>query len=291
MALVAGYLIGGQQGQIATFHVDPNSGAATQVSQYVIGGASVAGTDEFVYAGTINALYGYALVNGQLAPLPTFPIGVENNPCQCATPSYGSLSVVQGYLFYAVSADHAGSNFTAQKIEADGTLANGTHQSGGGPGESIIVTPNANFIYVFDSGLPSLGVSSFNPQNGIIGPLGSIGPRDVFDLGVIDPTSSFLINASPEPPPPQSPAIGTYRIDPNTGQLTLVSTIASSGEPQTFDPSGKYILTFDHPTQSTYAISAYAFDSASGTLTFVDSYPLGSSSSTYSPDGFIMGKF
>ena len=287
LGVAGGYLLAGPRGQMATYRIDPNSGTPKQVSSFVRGGFSVAGDGHFVYSGEDNAIYGYSLLDGQLTALAGFPVGVFANPCICATPLYGSLAIRQGYLFYSVSAAHGGSWFNVQKIQADGSLGSAATGQAGAPSVAINVTSDGRFIYVADGSKPSLMVARFDSASGKLGVSDPVGPASLFDLGVIDPGSQFLITRQYDP----TSGIGFYRIDPNTGHLTQAAVSSEAGTPDAIDPSGKYLLTFENPTQLTYAIGVFAIDANTGTLTRVGSYPLGSYSNDYAPAGFIVAKF
>ena len=287
LGIAGHFLLAGPRGQIATYSDDPNSGTPKQVSTFVKGGFSAAGDDHFVYAGDENAIYGYSLLDGQLAALAGFPVGVLANPCICATPLYGSLAIRQGYLFYSTSAGHAGSSFSVQKIQADGSLGTATTGSSGAPSAAINVTPDGRFVYLADGSKPSLTVTPFDSASGKLGVAEPVGPDSLFDLGAIDPGSQFLITRQYVP----TSGIGFYRIDPKTGHLTLAALSSEAGTPEAIDPSGKYLLTFENPTQLTYAIGVFAIDANTGNLSRIGSYPLGSYSNDYAPAGFIVAKF
>jgi 6-phosphogluconolactonase (cycloisomerase 2 family) len=293
LGIAGGYLVAGSGGHMATFQVDSSSGAVSQVSSFVAGGASVAGNISFVYAGGTNAIYGYALSNGQLTPLTGFPYAVEANACNCAVPIYRNLAVRQGYLFYAVNADHAGSWIEVKKIGADGALsdvpsaacANGAVNAS----STISVSPDGRFIYEGSGGFPSLELTSFDPNSSTLSCSQYTGSQDVFDSGVIDPAGHFLI--AHQAVAAASPEIGTYRIDSSTGQLTSASSLSSAGQPEAIDPSGRYLLTIESPTPTSFAIGVYAIDSNDGSLSQIGSYPLGADSAAYFPVNLVVANF
>lgn len=293
LGAAGGYLIAGSGGQMATFQVDSNSGAVTQVSSFVAGGTSIAGNSNFVYAGATNAIYGYALNNGQLTPLAGFPYAVETNPCSCAVPVYRNLAIHQGYLFYSVNADHAGSWFEVKKIAVDGSLADvpsAACASGAVNASSTIsVSPDGRFIYEGSGGFTSLELTGLDPTSETLSCSLSTGTQDVFDSGVIDPGGHFLI--AHQAFTAASPGIGTYRIDSTTGQLTTASSIPSSGQPEAIDPSGRYLLTIENPTPTSFAIGVYAIDANDGSLSQIGSYPLGTDSAAYFSVNLVVASF
>jgi 6-phosphogluconolactonase (cycloisomerase 2 family) len=112
-----------------------------------------------------------------------------------------------------------------------------------------------------------------------------VGPTGIENPGPIDPSSTFLFSSVDDS---SGAGVATYRIDPQTGTLTLVSTLEDySGNPQTVSPDGAYLLTLNFSTQSTWEIGVFAIDSQTGALTKVGTYSLGS----YSGNGFVIGKF
>ena len=283
-----GYLIAGSAGEMATYHIDAKSGTVSQVSSLVNGEPSIAGNDNFVYAGGSNAIYGYALTNGQLLPLPGFPYGVTANPCNCAAPVYSHLAVRNGYLFYSVNADHAGSWFEVKKIESDGTLSDvNTASCNKNSSDAINVTPDGRFIYSAAGALPSLEISVFDSNSGNLGCGQLTGPHDLFDSGVIDPGGHLLFAHQNF----TSVEIGSYQIDSTTGQLTPAVSFPSSGQPEAIDPSGRYLLTIETPSATTFAIGVYSIDSSTGSLNQLGNYPLGSDSAAFFPVKLVVAQF
>jgi len=268
---------------MAAYSVNPSTGAVTQTSSAVPAGASVAGNSNFLYAGTTNAIYGYALSNGELTPVPGSPFEVTTpDPCGCATPDYGSLQIVQGYLFYVNNADHAGDSAIAAKVQSDGSIVPKRFVQGNG-GE-LVATPNGKFVYVSDSGASALELFTFNSATGNVQAAGNTGP-DV--TGIIDAKSSFMFVSGNG-----GGTIDTYRIDPQTGMMSQASSVQDpQGTPVAVDPSNKYLLTLDHPTSNSSAIGVWLIDGSTGALTKVNSYSLGSCTSTYGAGGFVVGKF
>ena len=293
LGVAGGYLVAGSSGQMATFHVDPASGALAQMSSIVSGGSSIVGNDHFVYAGTTNAIYGYAVNNGQLSPLPGFPYAVEANPCNCAVPIYRNLTIRQGYLFYAVNANHAGSWFEVKKVGGDGTLSDAPTAACANGGvnapATISVSPDGRFVYEGSGAFPSLELTAFDPNSGTLSCSQYTGRQDVFDSGVIDPGGHLLF--AHQQSASASAAIGTYSIDSTTGQLTSVSSFPSSGQPETTDPSGKFLLTIETPSPASFALGVYSINSNDGSLSQVGSYPLGADSASYFPVGLVVGQF
>jgi hypothetical protein len=282
--IAGNYLIAGAgANMIAAYSVSPSTGAVTKTSSAVPGG-TVAGSSNFVYAGTTNAIYGYALSNGELTAVPGSPFEVTiPNPCSCATPDYGSLQIVQGYLFYMDNADHSGSSANVAKIQDDGSFIPKSFAPGNG-GE-LVASPNGKFVYVSDSGASSLELFTFDSATGSVQAAGSTGP-DV--TGIINSTSSFMFTAGLG----NGGTIDTYSIDPQSGMFSIVSSAQDpQGTPVAIDPSNKYLLTLDHPTSNSAAIGVWSIDAATGALSQVNSYSLGSYSNTYAAGGFVVGKF
>lgn len=289
VGIAGNYLLAESGTTMAAYSVDPSTGVPAKTSSDVPAGQSVAGNSNFVYAGTTNAIYGYAFSNGELTAFAGSPFEVTTpDPCGCATPSYNSLQVAQGYLFFANSADHAGSNLAAGKIQSDGSFTLTGFGGGSGGAASLLVTPNGKFVYESEDALNSIELFDFNLANGTAQ---DVGPTPATNLGVIDPSSTYFFTND-------STAIYTYHIDPQTGQLTSVGTMEdANATPQAVDPSGKYLLVLELPTYSssspttTFQIGVFSIDTSSGTLTRVTTYSLGSSSSSYWAGGIVVGAF
>ena len=284
-AVAGEYLIASTGSGIAAYKIDPGTGTPTKTSSDVNGG-NVAGNSQFVYAGTTNAIYAYALANGQLQAVPGSPFNVGTvDPCGCATPYYNDLAVTQGYLFYADNADHAGASLGAGKIQSNGSFT-ATSFGSVPSGANLDVAPNGKFLYEASSATGNAQLFDFDPSTGTVQSEGTV---EAMNPGPIDPSSTWMFATVDNS---QAQGISTYQINPQSGNLTQTSLLANyTGKPIAVDPSGKYLLTFDYPTQTTYAIDVFAIDSQTGALTKVNSYSLGSYSSTYSASGFVVGKF
>jgi len=285
IAIAGKYVIAGNYYSIAGYAVDPATGALTKTSSDVQGG-QVAANNEFVYAGNDNAIYAYQLVNGALQPISGEPFAVETGQiCECAMPAYGSLQIVQGYLFYGDNADHAGFSAYASKIQSDGSLVPHRIDAGNGGAGSVVVAPNGKFVYDIDSSAYALKLSDFDASTGTTQ---YVGLTTSPESGVIDPSSTFLFTLAAS-----GMGIDTYHINPQDGTLTKISTVAQEYQtsPQAVDPGGKYLLSLDQPTANTYAIGVWSIDVSSGELTRVGSYALGSYSDSFQPHGLVVGVF
>ena len=290
---VAGHhLVAGDRKTITAYAVDPKTGMVTPTSTAVAGSGSIAGDDKFVYAGR-DAIYGYAFRNGALTPLPGFPFGADPpGTCDCASSFYSDLALYQGYLFYSLSRGHGGSGFGVKKIQADGTFSDINREScnagsSSGPSARISVTPNAKFIYETSSGFSSLQLIPFDPGSATLGCSESSGGENLFDSGVIDPSSRFLAatqNFSGQ-------AIGIYRIDPNTGHLSVASSTPSKAFPEAIDPTGKYLLTLESSGSGNWGITVYTIEANTGTITRVSNFPLAPTTPEFVADELVVGQF
>jgi len=287
IAIAGNYVIAGNYYDIAAYSVDPTTGTLTKTSSDVQGG-QLAATNEFVYAGNDNAIYEYQLVNGSLSPIPGEPFAIQPGPiCDCAMPAYASLEIAQGHLFYADNAGHAGTSAYAATIQGDGSLLpNRIDVIGDGGSASIVVSPNGKFVYGIDESMHALSLWDFD---GNTGAAQYVGLTTASNGGVIDPSGTFLFAT-----PATGSSIDTYRINPQDGTLTEVASAVFTGyqtSPQAFDPTGKYLLSLDSPTATTYAIGVWAIDASSGSLRRVGSYSLGSTSDSFGPRGLVVGSF
>lgn len=193
-----------------------------------------------------------------------------------STVSYFGLPAMDplGRFLYVSSGQSAGFGISVFAIDsASGTLTEV-------PGSPFLnafstncsiqtITPEAagRFVYATFGGIcAELGVAAFS-LDGTTGALASV-PGSPFTLGfqfaVSDPTGNFFYAVS-------NGAITILAVDPATGALSLINSLASSGPASTplLDPSGKYLYVSNTTPRGVSQVLVFGVDSATGSVSLL----------------------
>jgi 6-phosphogluconolactonase (cycloisomerase 2 family) len=223
------------------------------------------------YSGTVS---GYAVdsTTGALSPVPGSPFAADLTP--------GAVAVTPSNKFVYV-ANNASNNISAYTV--DGTTGALTEVSGSpflagqGP-RSVAIDPSGKFVYVADdTSHNNISAYAIDATTGALTPV----PGSPFDTAptpttpgwnassvAVDPSGKFLYV------PTQENYVLTYKIDSNTGALTVVSSsfYAAGAQPSTLavDPSGKFVYV-----TGSHVVWAYTVDGTTGALTAVSGSPFG----------------
>jgi DNA-binding beta-propeller fold protein YncE len=162
--------------------------------------------------------------------------------------------------------------------------------SGDEGADSVTVDPSGKFVYVGNSGggdTPgSVSAYSIDAATGNLGfsgrlwapcaPPPSPGSCSPWSL-VVDPSGRFAYVANEGGFTPTS--ISMYTINPSTGALTILGTIAAEGRAVsvTVDPTGKfaYVPTQSTPPGSTGNVSMYTINAKTGALASIGTIAAG----------------
>jgi 6-phosphogluconolactonase (cycloisomerase 2 family) len=195
-----------------------------------------------------------------------------------------------------VSADNPGGNVSMYSINATtGALTSiGSQVTAGFCANSVAVDSFGKFAYVANEGCgdTSGGVSVYaiNPTSGALTSKGDapcaagscLAPFSV----AVHPSGKFAYVANEGGFSPTS--ISMYTIDPTTGNLNLIGTVAAGGRAVavSVDPTGKfaYAATVSDPPGSPGNMSAYAINANSGALTSVGTIPAGTDPASVAED-------
>lgn len=218
------------------------------------------------------------VVNGTSAGTPTtrFSNGPSSNSPSPNSPSTNSPVVTRAYAYVAEEHTSTVSGYSVDMTT--GELAElGTVYARSLP-KTVTVHPDGKFVYVTNEFENGVSAYRIDPDTGALTLLG-VTQHPGANLGTnvaVDASGRFLyvtlnyaldFNPSPSAPPQVPQEIATYDIDPDTGELTLASTL-EIGEHMNrivVPPGGNvaYVLT------SIGKLSAYAIDPASGSLTLM----------------------
>lgn len=146
---------------------------------------------------------------------------------------------------------------------------------GAGP-RFFVFHPGGRFVYVTDELGDAVDIYSFDVARGTLTPAGSVKVAPAGTKGTpapadlhITPDGRFLYASERT-----SNTIAGWRIDPESGALTLIGHAATETQPRGFaiDPRGRYLLAVG---QQSNAMTSYAIDQTSGVLTPVFHAPMG----------------
>jgi len=143
----------------------------------------------------------------------------------------------------------------------------------------VLVHPSGKFVYVANDD----GVSAYrvDAATGAATLLGATDPEGAWPMSAaIDASGSFLLlsrnyahDSDPLPPPQVPEEISTYRIDPDTGALTLASTIVVGKFIDAIEVSATghvaYVSIPPRPPMHGASLLAYNIDPATGALTLL----------------------
>ncbi len=154
--------------------------------------------------------------------------------------------------------------------------------------QSIVIDPSGRFAYVANS-TDSISAFSVNASTGALTLLTNApyvtgdNPGSV----TIDPTGRFLYTANIN-----SDDVTAFRIDHETGELTLIGTVAAENTPNSIaaDPTGRFIYAANVGIGA-YNVSAYSIDASSGALSEITGSPFAAGSAPFSLSVDPLGEF
>jgi len=225
--------------------------------------------DQFAYSGTVS---GYSIDNttGALSPVPGSPLAAGLLP--------GSVAVAPSNKFVYV-ANYSSNNISAYAVDgATGALieVSGSPFVAGFAPRSVAIDPSGKFAYVAcDSSHDNVWAYTIDATTGAL----TLVPGSPYDMApnlieagwnasavATDPSGKFLYVVN------QATSVVTYKIDSNTGALTVVSSSLYNpgAQPSTMavDPSGKFVYVTGNRD-----LWAYTADGTTGELTKVSGSP------------------
>jgi 6-phosphogluconolactonase (cycloisomerase 2 family) len=231
---------------------------------------------KFLYAADINsvpgAVSGYAVdsTTGALSPVPGSPFAAGVTPVSVAVTPSNKFVYVANFVSDNISA------YSVDGTTGALTAVSGSPFAAGNAPRSIAIDPSGRFVYVADDSSHN-NISAYT-IDATTGALSSV-PGSPFETAptpttpgwnassvAIDPSGKFLYV------PSDAGYVLTFKIDSNTGALTVVSRSFCGAGPQpssvAVDPSGKFVyVTGDRD------IRAYTVDGTTGALTAVSDSP------------------
>jgi 6-phosphogluconolactonase len=277
--LYAGYAMGGTHPAIATFALDPRSGFPTPLASTPIADSvAYIATDrdgKFLlgasYAGD-KVMVSPIGVDGIVAPTRQVVASASKAHCIVIDPSNRHVlhTSLGGDLIY----QHTFSDATGALSANDPPSVAVEH--GAGP-RFLCFARNLRFVYLICELDGSIRVFAFDASRGLLGacvqvasalPPGFTGKIWAADLH-LTPDGRFLYACERT-----SSTLSGFAVDPASGLLTRISTVATTRQPRAFaiDPSGRFLACSG---QLGNTLVVYAIDQENGRLNVLAEYPVG----------------
>jgi 6-phosphogluconolactonase (cycloisomerase 2 family) len=207
--------------------IDPDTGALTAMPAKFPADASpvaliVDPTARFLYAPTQNSTVTAYTVDQTTGALTSFEDMqlLGDMPTAAAAHPSGAFLYVVGAAFKAVHI-YGINQGTGALTEIQGPSVGGGNATGAGP-SSITIEPGGRFAYVLNHADANISSYSIAPKTGLLTPIGNPVPATGFWI-MADPGGPFVFVRD-------KTSIATFRIDPNSGALSSVATIAYQGQ-------------------------------------------------------------
>ncbi len=182
-------------------------------------------------------------------------------------------------------------NPTTGALTSIGTIAApcaGPPSPGSCAPDSVAVDPSGKFAYVANEGgftPTSVSMYTINATTGALTSIGTIAAGGRATSVTVDPTGKFAYVADGEPNSDASPGVNVsmYTINPTTGALTSIGTIAAGLSPSSIaiDPSGKFAYVASSGSNN---VSMYSINATTGALTSLGPIAAGTSPSSVALD-------
>jgi len=279
LAAAGSFLAASSTNAVATFQVDPATGALSPAgSGAVNSGGPIAADAHSVYvAGNIPAnnstgIYGFAISgNGALTALPGSPYTFTGACDLCDEPF--ALALNNNVLIQGGTGFHSVGDFTTYARDANGVLGKAQILGSDAEERVAIQHPAGNFSYALNTDDSSL--TEFT-----IGATGNATPGAQLFTGtgqdmVIDPANKFLLVVD------NAGVVHVFTIDPANGSMSQIGTSEAAGNGATgvaMDPSGRFVIVTQSATgtnlpSTANQITVFTFDEASGAMKKLQSYP------------------
>ena len=153
----------------------------------------------------------------------------------------------------------------------------------GSPGScapwSVAVHPSSNFVYVANEGgfaPTSVSMYSVHPKSGVLGLIGLVVVGSRASSVAMHPSGKFAYVGEFQEIGGSNDDLSMYAIDPTTGALTSIGTVAAGVGPSTsivIDPFGKFAYVTNSGSND---VSTYIVNSTTGALTSTGTIAAGS---------------
>jgi 6-phosphogluconolactonase len=148
-------------------------------------------------------------------------------------------------------------------------------QANAGP-RHLVFHPDGRFVYLLNELDALVCVFAYQPASGRLAELQSV---SALPPGFADKPWAADIHATPDgrflyASERRSSTLACFAIDPGTGRLAQLGSIATEQQPRAFaiDPAGRYLLAAGELSDR---MTSYAIDEATGQLSEVAQHPLG----------------
>ena len=251
------------------FSIDSDSGKLTEIARFAGGttprSADVDPSDKFLYSGGAEGVYAYSIEpsTGGLSEIAGSPFASS----ECCMVNV--LVHPSGQFVYATSTAAADGGLWAYRVAAAGALV----QVEGSPfqlqGEAafttrafrIAIDPAGHFVFAIDCNTNRVFTLRIDPTSGALVQTGVAIAGGARACSVaLDPSGTFAFVASSGDADPQSGGVSSFRVDPATGTLTQISTVAAGTYPVgvSVHPTGKfaYAVSFGSDDVNAYRIES-----------------------------------